>query len=312
MITNHFKNQGKRILILSANPIGTDQLRLDEEVRDIEEGLQRSRYRDQFKVDQKWAVRLRDMRRALLDLEPQILHFTGHGEVEGIMVEDKQGFATIIPPRALANLFRLQADKIECVVLSACHSDFQADAINKYIRYVISMPQQIKDKAALEFAVGFYDALGAGKTVKEAFEFGCNAIQQYCPDLPDYLYPRLQVNRRVKIKKKKRFVVPLGFLSLCLIIYTVITGLPWSSQDTKRNTHPYNRAEKATTATTIPETSVPEPDSHSENETVVYMTQTGKKYHRIDCRHLRKKIKTSLKDAVSRGLQPCKTCRPHL
>ena len=40
----------KRILILSANPKNTNSLRLDEEIRAIDEGLKRSRDRDQFEL----------------------------------------------------------------------------------------------------------------------------------------------------------------------------------------------------------------------------------------------------------------------
>lgn len=43
----------------------------------------------------------------------------------------------------------------------------------------------------------------------------------------------------------------------------------------------------------------------------VYITRTGKKYHRGSCRYLKKsKIKTTLKDACARGFTPCKVCKP--
>ncbi|MBP5977481.1 hypothetical protein HW132_33415 [Brasilonema sp. CT11] len=69
----------KKILILSANPKNTNQLRLDEEVREIQSALERSRSREEFQLITKWAVRINDLRRALLDEEPQIVHFSGHG-----------------------------------------------------------------------------------------------------------------------------------------------------------------------------------------------------------------------------------------
>ncbi|MUG95069.1 hypothetical protein F7734_22970 [Scytonema sp. UIC 10036] len=40
--------RAKTILILAANPASTSRLRLDEEVRSIEEGLRRAKYREQF------------------------------------------------------------------------------------------------------------------------------------------------------------------------------------------------------------------------------------------------------------------------
>lgn len=185
------KNSVKKILILSANPKTTSRLRLDEEVREIEEGLKRARRGDQFVIHQKLAVRLRDLRRALLDVEPHIVHFTGHGKEDGLLVEDELGFAVRISKKALSELFGLCANHVECVILGACYSEKQAAAIGKHIHYVIGMRKEIKDKAAIEFAVGFYDALGAGKSVVEAFEFGCNAIQLKFPGTPEHLIPIL-------------------------------------------------------------------------------------------------------------------------
>jgi hypothetical protein len=38
------------------------------------------------------------------------------------------------------------------------------------------MRQEVGDRAAIAFAVGFYDAIGAGRSIAEAFQFGRNAI----------------------------------------------------------------------------------------------------------------------------------------
>ena len=46
-------------------------------------------------------------------------------------------------------------------------------------------------------------------------------------------------------------------------------------------------------------------------EVIVYITRTGKKYHRLDCRYLRKScIPISLTKAKRRGYTPCKVCKP--
>ncbi len=62
-------------------------------------------------------------------------------------------------------------------LLNACYSQRQAEGIAQHIPYVIGMKKTIGDRAAIEFAVGFYDALGAGKSYEIAYKFGCNAIQ---------------------------------------------------------------------------------------------------------------------------------------
>jgi methylphosphotriester-DNA--protein-cysteine methyltransferase len=46
-------------------------------------------------------------------------------------------------------------------------------------------------------------------------------------------------------------------------------------------------------------------------DTVVYITKTGEKYHREYCSSLKKsKIDISLGEAVRKGYDPCKQCKP--
>ncbi len=167
----------KKILILSANPKNTSKLRLDEEVREIQAGLERAKKREQFEIITKWAIRVDDLRRALLDYEPQIVHFSGHGtENDGLAVENNSGELQLVSSQSLARLFKLFKDKVECVLLNACYSEEQALAIHQNIDCVIGMSQAVGDRAAIKFAIGFYDAIGAGRNYEDAFEFGCTSI----------------------------------------------------------------------------------------------------------------------------------------
>jgi TIR domain/CHAT domain len=185
-----------KILILAANPLGTSQLRLDEEVREIDEGLRRASKRDEFILEQRWAVRLRDLRRAILDVSPHLVHFCGHGETEGLVLEDSAGSTQVVSAAALSNLFALFAGQIRCVLLNACYSTNQAQAISEHIDYVIGMRKEIGDEAAIEFAVGFYDALAAGRSIEDAFKFGQNAIE--LEGIPETLTPRIHVRPKDK------------------------------------------------------------------------------------------------------------------
>ncbi|WP_416207934.1 CHAT domain-containing protein [Coleofasciculus sp. LEGE 07092] len=178
-------------MILAANPKNTSPLRLDEEVREIDAGLQRSRKRDRFRLVSKLAVRSIDVRRALLDYQPQIVHFCGHGAGDGgLALEDEAGNVQLVTAEALAGLFKLFDAQLECVLLNACYSEVQANAISQYINYVIGMNQAIGDKAAIKFSQGFYDALGAGKSLEFAYEFGRSAIET--EGIPEHLTPVLK------------------------------------------------------------------------------------------------------------------------
>lgn len=174
----------QKILILAANPKQTVRLRLDEELRDIKEGLQRAQNRENFDLRYDLAVRPRDIRRAILDYRPNIIHFSGHGAgVQGLAFEDEIGNEQLVTGEALAGLFGQFSNQVECVLLNACYSQVQADAIAQHINYVIGMNDQIQDEAAIEFVVGFYDALLAynpqydqSSPLEFAFNIARNAI----------------------------------------------------------------------------------------------------------------------------------------
>ncbi|MEL7523277.1 MAG: CHAT domain-containing protein, partial [Cyanobacteria bacterium J06553_1] len=169
-----------KILILTANPniSGHSPLRVDAEVRLVEDAIQRSQYRDRFQVTTKLAIRPTDLRRALFDYRPQIVHFSGHGTGEhGLVLETDTGKQNIVSTEAITGLFDIfEMGEIECVLLNACYSDVQANAIHQFVDCVIGMNQPIGDKAAVQFAEGFYDALGAGSCYDEAFKIGRSAI----------------------------------------------------------------------------------------------------------------------------------------
>jgi hypothetical protein len=200
-----------KILFLSANPDTTGKLKLDQEYRDIDEGLRRAKHRDRFELVSRWAVRPIDLRRSVIEEAPKILHFAGHGETYrdkvdaknedgentrmlkfvddkkeaeafsgGIVLLGDNNNHKIVDASALGALIGLvsmKVGKIDCVILNACYSAVQAKEIVKHARYVIGMDNSISDKAAIIFAVAFYDALGAGEDIPFAFELAKVAIQ---------------------------------------------------------------------------------------------------------------------------------------
>ena len=169
-----------RLLILTANPKNLAPLQLGKEVRDIEEGLKRTPNSEKFQIISRFAVRPRDLQRAVLEVKPHMIHFSGHGEENvGLYIEDVNGCSIPITGTQLANLFRLASKKspIKCVVLNGCYSAEQAEIIAKHVPYVVGMQRDIDDRAAIEFSVGFYDAIWKDESVEFAVESGKVAAQ---------------------------------------------------------------------------------------------------------------------------------------
>lgn len=162
------------ILFLSANPNETTRLRVDKEFREIQEQLRRSRYRERFHLEIRPAARPSDISQAIQDVEPNIVHFSGHGYKTGdLCFENLTGEPQPVTPQALSNLFELCADHVTCVLLNACYSKTQAEAISQHIPFVIGMNDSVGDDTAITFSTGFYKAMGAGKPVHSAFKWAC-------------------------------------------------------------------------------------------------------------------------------------------
>jgi tetratricopeptide (TPR) repeat protein len=168
-------------------------LDLKREVEAVEKELQRFQRHEQFVFKQQWATTLEALRHALLDQQPQIIHFAGHGAGQaGILLEDENGASQLVSGETLARFFEPIAATIECVILNACFSALQASSIVKYVDFVIGMNQPIKDKAAIGFAIGFYGALAAGEPIPSAFKLGSTNIQAKMPAAEEHLKPVLK------------------------------------------------------------------------------------------------------------------------
>lgn len=157
----------KTILILVANPQGSGSLNLLPEVRNLQEAIQRSLNKERFTIEWRVAVQQEDLRRHILDIKPQIIHFCGHGTKEGLVIHDENNQVKLLSNEFLADLFKNFADRLECLVLNACDTEPLAIEVAKYLNYAIGMNQEVKDKSAIAFSEAFYDAIGINQEVKD-------------------------------------------------------------------------------------------------------------------------------------------------
>jgi SNF2 family DNA or RNA helicase len=191
-----------RILFLSASPLDENPLRVDQEYRDIQEQLKKSKFRDKFQLEHRPAVRKKDIVEAILDFEPHIVHFSGHGDQTGkLCFENENGETEEVSPKLLSEIFALCSDHVSCVLLNACYSRKQAEAIVKHIPFVIGMHGSIDDESAIAFSTGFYRAVMADKAIEKAFNFGLLELKLH--DLPDQKKPVLHTKKNLEEGKAK-------------------------------------------------------------------------------------------------------------
>jgi hypothetical protein len=166
-----------KTLFLAANPEATDYLKLDEEARAINQKIRAAEYRDMIGFVPALAARPDDLLQSLLEHQPQIVHFSGHGSPTGeIVLVDDSGMPKPVSTVAIKALLKILKDNIRVVVLNACYSWTQAEAITQVVDCAIGMNAAIGDQAAITFAASFYRAIGFGRSIQEAFELGKVAL----------------------------------------------------------------------------------------------------------------------------------------
>ena len=168
------------ILYLTADPLKNNPLRVDAELHHVQDEIRGSKFRDNITVLHRPAADLKSLLNGLNDLNPNVVHFSGHGNKSGIAMDN----ASVAKPAVAMVSFKLLAkalsatdSKPQVIVLNACESAAARKPLLKLGLIVISMKRSISDAAAAAFAIQFYGAVASGQSVKSAFERGVVAVE---------------------------------------------------------------------------------------------------------------------------------------
>jgi len=186
-----------KVVLFAADPLSTPQnggaprLQLDEEVREYRQAVCESGNPDALVFDNWFAARTKDLLKALNKTRPQVVHFSGHGGDKGLVLVSADGRGTrCVGADALGKLFHSFRD-VRVVVLNACFSLPQAQAIAAVVGCAIGTPRAISDEAAITFGTSFYRAIAYGHSVQVAYDQACSALS--IESFPPEQHPQLVV-----------------------------------------------------------------------------------------------------------------------
>jgi hypothetical protein len=157
-----------KILFVSANTPDSDRIDVADEERAIREAIARSRHRDSIELVSIQAATIDDLRRALLDSDYTVIHFAGHADELGLFFADPLETSIHATMPKLADLLSGHPS-VKCVVLSGCAALAEPFELAED---TIGMTEEVANGASVEFARGFYDAVGAGKGHDDALREG--------------------------------------------------------------------------------------------------------------------------------------------
>ena len=164
-----------KILFLASNPKDQESMDTDKEHRRLKQELERGSKRDNYVfLPSQFSVTRNELIRAFKQ-DPHIIHFSGHGETDGIILVNDDNMEDFLSAKALKRLFKPLKGITKLVIMNACHSQEQAIALSSMGMYVIGHNLAVQDEVAISFTEGFYISLGEGSDIEEAFNDGIGA-----------------------------------------------------------------------------------------------------------------------------------------
>lgn len=165
-----------KVLFLAANPLNEGALKTDREANDLK--VQLAAVRDaktKIEIEHAWAVRVDQIQMEILNNQPEIIHFSGHGDNNLLVFENTEGNAVEVSGDAIARLIGL-VGSVRCVVLNCCFSDSISKRVLPHVEAVVGCNESIADDAAIMFTRAFYRALSHGVNFQQAFNLARNEL----------------------------------------------------------------------------------------------------------------------------------------
>lgn len=168
------------VLYLMSNPTKKHALSLDKEVKAVKGEIARSKFRDNIALHQSEAADFKDILDGLNDHSPRVVHFSGHGNFDGLAMDAgtiKRSKTKFVTFELLGKVLQATDNPPDVIVLNACKSTGARKALLGSAKALIVMEDVVTDTAAVAFARQFYGAIASGQSLQTAFDQGRVAIE---------------------------------------------------------------------------------------------------------------------------------------
>lgn len=184
------KPENLRVLYATASPEG--ELRVSQEIRRVKNAVSAALHRDLVEIEHAPDVTSDDLLNYLTSFQPHVIHFSGHANEDVLVFDDgslEGGEGREIPIELFMRAITAPDHKPSLVVLNACESAANLEALLAGVPIAIGMSASIGDADAVTFATRFYRAIADGQTIESALTIA--RMDMEMNGLPDHDLPTL-------------------------------------------------------------------------------------------------------------------------
>ena len=224
-----------KVLFVASDSQDAAEIQIRTEFKRIGEFLQKTPGYEAFEFIHVPGGQAGDLPALLQRLKPDVVHFAGHADSDGrLMLEEAEFDRGVVEPDALHALFNTAIVKPKLVLFNTCYGTAAAEAVVKQVPRCIGTPALLEDGVAIQFASFFYQGLGFGKTIKQAFEYASAGVMLSQGTLPVSQRPAMLHSKDVKdislvpspLKKVFLYVAGASVASILLAFLLAILVLP--------------------------------------------------------------------------------------
>ncbi len=169
-----FQNKVRTISFLEANAFPANNLFSNVEFRELVFFVKK--HAEQFHLCSSFGLSLHQFIESLNEDQADIAHVSAFSNLEGIFFHDKNDRPVQVPIDTFVQHLELIRHIPECMFFNTFIAEEMARTISLKNIHVIGANNIISSEAAIEFATGFYSAIGFGKGYAEAFSIGKKSV----------------------------------------------------------------------------------------------------------------------------------------
>lgn len=210
-----------RILLIAAIPDGTESLKINKEFKEIKRSLNYPDNLELYEILQDNSIEIDDLQKYIIEFKPNIIHFSGHGNNNGIQFVDSRNKRQSIETPSLVRLINQGLPDLNCIILNACLSEKQAEILRSSVNNVIGTNSSISDDAAINFSKGFYLGIANNLSYSESFSLGKTRIGLENKDEENkiLIYTNGSQHHTIAHHSKNKILIYIT-LSLIIFIFT--------------------------------------------------------------------------------------------
>jgi hypothetical protein len=158
-----------RVLYIASNPKTQRSLQIEEEANELQTKIDAVMTSGTLDLRIYSKLRVADLPQTIARVQPDVIHFSAHGEFDGIILSHDEE-EVLLSGEDLCSILLALGVRPKLIVVNACSSEAVAKALVNVSDFTIGTTAPITNSGAIVMAATLYQHLAASASIQAAFD----------------------------------------------------------------------------------------------------------------------------------------------